>query len=147
MKIYFLFVFFVLIFISGCSSEIKEICFENNCFLVETADTMAERENGLMNRDFLNENQGMLFIFEEKGIYPFWMKDTLIPLDIIWINSENKAVFIKENAQPCNLFEKKLYQKECEVFQNEEKAKYVLEINAGKVKELGIKIEDKAEFK
>lgn len=161
MKIIFLFVLLIFFILNGCSSEIKQICFEDDCFNVQIADSDGERAAGLMNRDFLEVKYGMLFIFEKEGIYPFWMKNTLIPLDIIWINSYKEIIFIKENAQPCkpfekslggktknNLFEEKdsLKKEECETFVSDMDAKYVLELNSGKVKELGIKIGDKVKF-
>ena len=54
-----------------------------------------------MFRESLNENSGMLFIFPKEDFHNFWMKNTLIPLDIIWINSAKEIVFIENNAQPC----------------------------------------------
>ena len=77
------------------------VCFGSNCFSVELAKTNAERELGLMNRKELDSNKGMLFIFEKDGIYPFWMKNTLIPLDMIWIDGNYQIVFIAKNVQPC----------------------------------------------
>jgi hypothetical protein len=116
-----------------------KVCFsttaEENCFFVKLAKTNAERRNGLMNVKQLDENRGMLFIFEAEGIYSFWMKNTLIPLDIIWIDSENKIVFIKENVQPC----KGLI---CPYVNPKVKAKYVLEINGGQAKASELKIGD-----
>ena len=153
MKIYFLIMLLILAVISGCSSEIKQVCIKKNCFAVEIADSNYEREKGLMDRENLENNKGMLFVFDSEGIYGFWMKDTLISLDIIWINSEKKVVYIKENAQPCNPFKKSVDGKNspknesnCEIFTNRIKAKYVLEVNSGIVKELNIKMGDKFEF-
>ena len=79
----------------------NEVCFEDNCFNVEIVADYASRARGLMFRENLSENSGMLFIFEQEGIYPFWMKDTLIPLDMIWISEEKKIVFIARDVQPC----------------------------------------------
>lgn len=147
MKKYILLIFFIFL-ISGCSSQIQKVCFTNKCFNVEIANTDKDREIGLMNRTYLGKNDGMLFIFDKEDSYSFWMKNTLIPLDIIWINSDKKIVYIKENALPCNLFSKKLDQKEekCEVFNPEINAKYVLEVNGGLSKELNIKIGDSVLF-
>lgn len=65
---------------------------------VEIADTVALREKGLSGREELKKGSGMLFIFQNKDIYPvFWMKDMLIPIDIIWIN-EDKIVKIDKNV-------------------------------------------------
>ena len=82
----------------------------------------------------------MLFVFEKEDVYQFWMKDTLIPLDMIWIDEGGKIVFIKENAEPCE-------SEPCESFVPDGKAKYVLEINGGMTKLRGIDIGDSAEIK
>ncbi|MEK6847456.1 MAG: DUF192 domain-containing protein, partial [Nanoarchaeota archaeon] len=70
----------------------NEVCFENNCFEVEVVADDASRTRGLMFREELDEKAGMLFVWEEEGVYSFWMKDTLIPLDMIWINAEKEVV-------------------------------------------------------
>ena len=115
--------------------EKGQICFGQKCFQVELAQTPEQREYGLMNRSYLDANAGMLFIFDKQGIYPFWMKNTLIPLDIIWIDNSGKVVFIKENAQPCTNFL-------CPNIIPTSSAKYVLELNAGICNETGIKLGD-----
>lgn len=78
-----------------------------------------------MNREFLSGNEGMLFVFEAAGIYPFWMKNTLIPLDILWLNQNGEVVYIKEKAMPCS--------DSCEEIDPKVEAEYVLEINVGEV--------------
>ncbi len=115
----------------------NSVCVAEKCFFVEVAKTTAEREKGLMNRSHLDENKGMLFIFENEGLYSFWMKDTLIPLDMIWINSANQVVFIAKNVQPC----KSLI---CPSINSSARAGYVLEINGGLSDSLGIKVGDTA---
>jgi uncharacterized membrane protein (UPF0127 family) len=113
----------------------SSVCAGEKCFSVELAKTNAEREKGLMNRASLDKNKGMLFIFDKEGIYPFWMKNTLIPLDMIWADSNGKAVFISQNVQPC----KSLI---CPSVIPTSKAKYVLEINAGICQKIGLKLGD-----
>ena len=120
--------------------EISQACVKNKCFKVETAVTTQEREIGLMNREYLASDSGMLFIFEKEDIYNFWMKNTLISLDIIWIDRNNKVIFIKENAEPCKV-------EKCELFGPNEKALYVLEINKGLAKEIKLKTGDVVEFR
>ncbi|MBI2671974.1 DUF192 domain-containing protein [Candidatus Woesearchaeota archaeon] len=126
--------FIILFLISGCSQNQKKVCFEKNCFQVELAVTDEEKTAGLMYRPYLEKNNGMLFIYDDENIRSFWMKNTLIPLDLIWINKNNQVVFIKENAQPCN--------ESCDIITLDKKAKYVLEINSGKIKELGIRLNE-----
>lgn len=70
-------------------------------YKLKVADTGKKRSQGLMYIENLPKNEGMLFVFEKSGIYPFWMKNTKIPLDIIWLNSDKQVVYIKENASPC----------------------------------------------
>ena len=120
--------------------NISKVCFENNCFEVEIADTLEKHAQGLMNRERLNSESGMLFIFDTESKRSFWMKNTLIPLDIIWIDENKKVVFIKHNAEPCKT-------EKCKTFGPNKNAKYVLEINGGLAEEIGLTEEDVLEFR
>jgi uncharacterized membrane protein (UPF0127 family) len=102
---------------------------------VELADTPEERAKGLMHREVLEENRGMLFIFEREDKHSFWMKNTLIPLDMIFISEDLKIVDIIE-AMPCE-------KDPCESHTPKEKALYVLEVNQGHAKSKDIEVEDK----
>lgn len=110
----------------------------NACIRVDIADSDSEREQGLMFRDGLDEDQGMLFIFEKEDIYCFWMKNMNFPLDIIWINKGNKIVDIKKNV-PCS-------QDNLEVLAPNDRALYVLELNAGFADKNNIEIGDRVSF-
>jgi uncharacterized membrane protein (UPF0127 family) len=70
---------------------------------VEVADTDAKRERGLMFRKELADGRGMLFLFDEEGEHGFWMKDTLIPLDLIFVDSSGKITGIIAQARPLTL--------------------------------------------
>lgn len=122
----------------GNNQQQNKVCFENYCFYVELAKTARERNRGLMFRENLNSDEGMLFIFEEEKEYSFWMKNTLLSLDIIWINKDKGVVFIKKNAQPCP--------ENCEDIKPDKKAGYVLEINAGITDKIGLKVGDRLIF-
>jgi uncharacterized membrane protein (UPF0127 family) len=61
------------------------VCFEGSCIYVERATTTEEMTIGLMNCTSLPENMGMLFIFDKEGTFKLWMKNTVIPLDMIWL--------------------------------------------------------------
>ena len=130
----------LIIILIYSNSNKNKICFDKNCFNVEIASTQEELSKGLMFRKSLDEDSGMLFIFPEENFHSFWMKNTLISLDIIWINSDNEIVFIKNNTQPCK-------EENCEIFTPDEKALYVLEINSGVAEEIGLKIGNKINFK
>jgi uncharacterized membrane protein (UPF0127 family) len=92
-----------------------------------------------MFREDLDPNRGMLFIFEEEGVYPFWMKNTLIPLDIIWIDKSKTVVFISKNTLPCE-------QEPCPTINPRKKAKYVLELCGGTADRIGLKAGDRLVF-
>ncbi len=91
-------------------------------------------ERGLMGRISLGENKGMLFAFEQEGTYAFWMKLTLIPLDIIFISDDFKIVEIF-HAEPCT-------EEPCRTYQTTEYAKYILEVNANFTAKNGIEVGD-----
>lgn len=119
------------------SPETGYVCINNRCFTVEIAATQSERQYGLMNRKSLDSDRGMLFIFENEGNHNFWMKNTFIPLDIIWINSSQNIVYIHRNAQPCSSYY-------CQPIDPGQNASYVLEINGGLSDKYNISIGDKA---
>ena len=121
------------------SKQIEEVCFKSNCFEVELAKTPEQRSIGLMNRESLDQDKGMLFIFDAQGVNSFWMKNTFIPLDIIWINKDKEIVAIKQDAQPC-------LEEKCSIIMPYEKSLYVLEINAGLTEKYNIQVRDKVEF-
>lgn len=114
----------------------EKACIEEQCFKVEVADTPDKRSRGLMYRKSMKEDRGMFFIFEESKKHDFWMKNTKIPLDIIWINSDMEIVGIKNKATPC---EKRV----CETYKSNENSRYVLEINAGLAEKHGFEKGDK----
>jgi uncharacterized protein len=97
-------------------------------FRVEVARTSPEREQGLMYRDRLAADAGMLFVFDRPAPLAFWMKNTFIPLDMIFIGGDRRIVGIVENAEPRTLSTRRV----------EGLSKYVLEISGGLSAKLGI---------
>lgn len=79
----------------------QKICIKNTCFSIEIASTQEQRAIWLMNRTFLEQDAWMLFVFEQPGTYNFWMKNTLIPLDIIRLDEDLYVQHIKHEAMPC----------------------------------------------
>lgn len=104
-----------------------------HAFQVEIADDEPERETGLMNRDNLPAGQGMLFLFPDARERAFWMKNTHIPLDIIYISKSGEVISIQKNTMPMN--ETPLH--------SFGPAAAVLEINGGQADALGIKPGDR----
>jgi uncharacterized membrane protein (UPF0127 family) len=99
--------------------------------VLEVADTSAERAKGLSGREKLSKGRGMVFIFQEPGTQCFWMKDTLIPLDMIWLDKDKKVTKTQENVLPATYPDQF-----CSI---EPKDQYVIELNSGDVKKLEIK--------
>jgi len=98
---------------------------------VEVADTAATRERGLMYRTFLGKNNGMIFVFDDDAPRRFWMKNTLIPLDMIFADAAGTVVSVSQNVRPCEEVLRAMKIKTCPSYSSVYPAKYVLEINAG----------------
>lgn len=132
---------FILILSWNAHADLNHsrVYFKDHCFYVELAQTADEKTRGLMFREHLNPDRGMFFIFEDEGEYSFWMKNTLIPLDIIWINKNKEAVFISRDTQPCKT-------EPCPTINPGIKAKYVLELNGGTAEKIGLTVGDRLEF-
>jgi len=131
-----IFLFFVLLTVlSGCSAD-NVIIYSKDTDIsinVEIVDTNAERARGLMFRESLCGNCGMLFAFDDLDYRSFWMKNTLMPLDIIFIDDHFSIMDI-QYAAPCTT-------EICDIYSN--KARYVLEVNGGFTKENNINVGDK----
>lgn len=118
--------------------ESKKFIIAEKPYNLEIAKTLNQQSIGLSKRSNLCQNCGMIFVFGKDKTLPFWMKDTLIPLDMIWVNSQGIIVSI-ETAQPepnTPIFKLKMYQ-------NSTPAQYVIELNAGDANKLNLKIGDK----
>jgi uncharacterized membrane protein (UPF0127 family) len=139
-KIIFLIFFLFLPALVLAGENNKKICFNETCVNAEIVDSEASRAQGLMFREVLPEKSGMLFIFPGDGVYSFWMKNTLIPLDIIWLDKDFKVVHIKSFIPPCRTFD-------CPSYNPGLEARYVLEVNAGFALFHRIEINDKANLK
>jgi len=134
-----IFAFLVFIFSSAfAENETRQVCINNACVNAKIADNDSDRQRGLMFRESLPEDQGMLFVFQSEDKYGFWMKNMLIPLDIIWISKGKRVVDISQDAKPCD--------GPCNDLIPKEKIKYVLEVNSGFANKHKIKIGDKINF-
>lgn len=115
--------------------KMSQACYKDFCFDLEIADTPSKRQQGLMYRNELWKNSWMLFVFDQVGKYPFWMKNTLIPLDMLWLDGSGVVVEIAQ-AVPCLLTGSETNR--CLLYGGGGIAKYVLELNAWKAVATGI---------
>lgn len=126
----FLMLLLMAVSISACEQQDKVII-NKNVVSVEIADEPQEHTIGLMHRASLDKDAGMLFIFDDEQVRTFWMKNTKIPLDMIFISEDKKIIDIQE-AEPCT-------EDPCTFYTSKEKAQYVLEVNRGYTKTKNIK--------
>ena len=117
--------------------DVKFVKISGQDIKVELALTEVKQTQGLSGRLSLKEDEGMLFVFERPGNYPFWMKDMNFPIDIIWLNDDMRVVYIKKNARP-EFFP--------ENYGPTENAKYVLEIVSGFADKNNLRVGDRVEF-
>ena len=135
--IYLFFNFFLFSFYTISNEKIDVSIYNKNItFNVEVAKTIEERRTGLMYRKKLLNNEGMLFIFPREKIIQLWMKNTYIPLDVIFISENKVIVDLKKNME-------KLSET---IVKSKVKSRYALEFNAGLINKLDIKIGDKVLF-
>ena len=128
--------------LSGCASagagswvELK-----GKRFSVEIAANEAERERGLMFRDELPTDHGMLFIHDTEEPQAYWMKNTRIPLDILYFDHQRHLVSMQQRVPPCSAGD------QCPPYASEGAALYVLELNAGQAESIGAKTGDEVKF-
>jgi uncharacterized protein len=104
------------------------------------AQTPIEQSKGLAIKDSLNEDEGMLFIFDTPKKYSFWMKDMKFPIDIIWLNTEGKIVHIEKNLKPC------FFLLPCPSYSPPYDSLYVLEVVSNYTNKYDIKVGDQIQI-
>ncbi len=120
--------------LSGCASGADAwVELNGQRYSVEVADDDAERARGLMFRDEMAPDHGMLFIHERQEPLAYWMKNTKLPLDILYFDSGRKLVSQQRDVPPCSLGDG------CPPYPSNAPARYVLELNAGEAARLKLK--------
>ncbi len=137
----FLLAFFYIAYHSQVStqpkSEIEYVRLSGEKVKVDLAITPEEKSKGLGGRLGLNEDEGLLFIFERPGMHNFWMENMNFPIDIIWMDESQKIIYIEKNLSPATFPTS---------FGPHKESKYVLEVVAGFTEEYRVKVGDKVEF-
>lgn len=119
--------------------QLRTVCIRGACFGAELAVTAAERERGLMHRDSLPADRGMLFVFPGEGRHGFWMKNTRIELDIVFIGADRRVVDVVRRARPCTA-------EPCDHYTPSADVAFALEIAGGRAADVGIVAGDLVEF-
>jgi uncharacterized protein len=117
--------------------HLKELRIGTTTITVNVARTNEERSKGLSGIPSLSEGSGMWFVFDQDGLWPFWMKDTLIALDMLWVAADGTIVTIAHNVAP---------ESYPQVFMPTKPARYVLEVPAGFAAKYGIAEGDQVVF-
>lgn len=133
-----LLVYSVVVYAATHFQPTVEFRIGSGIYHLAVADDDAERVQGLSGVTELAVDRGLLMKFDEDGQWPIWMKDMNIPLDILWLTSDKKVVYVVKNAGPELSTET--------TFKPKENARYVVELPAGSVENAGIKTGMVAEF-
>lgn len=123
----------------GADKFIKVYFPDGRSVTAELAVTEAERARGLMFREKIAFDQGMLFLMPGEDYHAFWMKNTLISLDILWLDKDRRIVHIEKNVPPCP-------GDPCPSYAPPRPASYVLELGAGGADRYGLKLFDRLDF-
>lgn len=119
--------------LSGCATDAgRWVEVGGERYVVELATNDAERARGLMFRDALPQGHGMLFIHEREEPLAYWMKNTRIPLDILYFDANRRLVSQQRDVPPCSLGDR------CPSYPSRGSALYVLEVNAGEAARVGL---------
>lgn len=129
----------LLSLLSGCASAASWVELGGQRYKVEVADDDAERARGLMFRDELAAGTGMIFVHDREEPQAYWMKNTKIPLDILYFDNARKLVAQQRDVPPCTAGNA------CPSYPSNAPARYVLELNAGEAAKL--KLQNGAELK
>ena len=135
----FFIILLIIFFLKRTPTKYTNVKIDDTEIRAEIADNPIKKAKGLMFRKNLQEDEGMLFVFDEEGYHSFWMMNMSFPIDMIWVSKERKVVDMTKNAQPCKLI--------CSTYSPKEKAMYVLEVNANFTEKHGVKIGSSLEFK
>jgi uncharacterized protein len=136
MKLIYLMCVLIVGLSSGCART-PSVELRGQRFEVEVVDNDQTRARGMMFRDSLEKNHGMLFVFEETAMRSFWMHNCKISLDILYFDEQLKLVGQALSVPPCNLSPE-----QCPNYSSNAPARYVLETNAGVAKTLGVALGD-----
>lgn len=116
--------------LAACAKSQPYVELDGHRIAVEVAETDATREHGLMDRTQVPEDHGMLFVFQDDQPRVFWMKNTKIPLDMLFFDADRRLISVQHDARPCTA-------DPCPGYPSGAPARYVLELDAGQADKIG----------
>lgn len=117
--------------VGACAAEGPHVELKGQRYSVELAEDDASRAQGLMNRTEMAADHGMLFVFQDDAPRAFWMKNTKIPLDMLFFDEQRRLVSVQRDVPPC-------LADPCRGYSSGAPARYVLELNAGQATKLDL---------
>jgi hypothetical protein len=136
--------FFAINFVNKVSNNDSRLSLKinNKNYYLDIARTDEEKNKGLAKFDSIKDNEGMIFIFEVPGRYSFYMKDMKFNIDIIFLDENHKIISLFKNVKFTDYKNPRDY----EIYQPDYNSKYVIELKAGEIENIGIKTGDTIEF-
>jgi uncharacterized protein len=134
-KIIILIILMLVSFFVFLNFKKDKIFFSENFFFVDIISKKEDLIRGLSGRKEMEDNSGLLMVFQNDDYHGIWMKNMFFPIDILWLNQNLEVVYIKESVLPETF---------PEVFRPKEKSRYVLEVSSGMVERFNISTGDKA---
>ncbi|HEU4665142.1 MAG TPA: DUF192 domain-containing protein [Dokdonella sp.] len=116
--------------IQSCAAKGPYVELGGQRYSIEVAEDDASREHGLMDRTEMAADHGMLFVFQDDIPRAFWMKNTKIPLDMLFFDADRRLVSVQHDVPPCTA-------DPCPAYSSGAPARYVLELNAGQARRIG----------
>jgi hypothetical protein len=129
----------VSVFLQSRVTHIRIFFPDGKTIIADLAKTEEERTRGLMFRNTLHDDQGMLFVFEQEGLYSFWMKNMNFAIDILWLDRQKRIVHLEPNVPPCK-------KEPCHTYTPLFPARYILEMKAGSIETRKLKMYDRIDF-
>jgi uncharacterized membrane protein (UPF0127 family) len=123
----------------ACAAKEPSVVLKGKTFSIELAEDDASRAHGLMDRTQMDADHGMLFVFQDDAPRAFWMKNTKIPLDMLFFDAERKLVSVQHDVPPC-------IADPCPGYSSGAPARYVLELNGGQARKLGLTTGDELQI-
>jgi hypothetical protein len=124
-------IFLTVFAAAACAAKAPYVELKGHSYTIEIAADDASRAHGLMDRTQMDADHGMLFVFDDDAMRAFWMKNTKIPLDMLFFDSTRHLITVQHDVPPCT-------SDPCPAYSSGAPARYVLELNGGEAARLGL---------